>query len=234
MKVSVITVNLNNEAGLLRTMNSVLNQSYDNYEYIIIDGGSADGSREIIQEYSERLTYHISEPDKGAYDAMNKGIANSSGDYLIFLNSGDLFMDPNSLKNLIVNSNEKDIVYGELLVKSDFKEWKKSYPIVLTKDYFKIESLPHPAMLIKRKLFNTVGNYDLKFKICSDWAFYLKAIFNFKCTYQYVPLVISVFYIGGMSSSGKNKEIILSERKAIWNEVFPWDKYILHVKKLFK
>jgi len=98
--LSIITVNLNNEVGLSKTIESVQNQTYRDYEYIIIDGGSIDGSLNILNEYSQIFTHWVSEPDSGIYDAMNKGIKFAKGEWIIFMNSGDFFANKNVLENI--------------------------------------------------------------------------------------------------------------------------------------
>ena len=98
MKYSIITVNYNNKEGLRKTIESVISQTFRDFEYIVIDGGSSDGSAELLKEYSDKITYWVSEPDKGIYNGMNKGIAKATGDYLNFMNSGDCFYDQQVLK----------------------------------------------------------------------------------------------------------------------------------------
>src|SRR5688572_29649931 len=114
MLVSIITVSLNNIAELEKTIESVLSQSYKSREHTIIDGGSTDGTVQLLEKHSENLGYWVCEKDTGIYNAMNKGIRASKGDYLIFLNSGDSFYSPDSIAELIDSSNDKDIIYGNL------------------------------------------------------------------------------------------------------------------------
>ena len=111
MKLSIITINLNNADGLYRTINSVINQTYKNIEYIIIDGGSSDNSCDVIKKFEEHLTYWISENDNGIYEAMNKGIIKSTGDYIYILNSGDILYSNNTIKNVFVNNSIIDNTY---------------------------------------------------------------------------------------------------------------------------
>lgn len=115
--ISVITVSYNAVTSIEKTMLSVLNQIYDRVEYIIIDGGSVDGTLEVIQKYVDRLGYWVSEPDKGIYDAMNKGILNASGDWIIFMNCGDIFVDDNVLYSLFFGKKYEnvDVLYGDAL-----------------------------------------------------------------------------------------------------------------------
>ena len=115
MKYSIITINYNNKDGLKKTIESVINQSCKDFEYIIIDGGSTDGSVDVIRQYADRINYWISEPDKGVYNAMNKGVAQAHGEYLNFMNSGDCFSDNSVLENIAHSLCSYDIVTGKVI-----------------------------------------------------------------------------------------------------------------------
>ncbi|MDI1323091.1 MAG: glycosyltransferase family 2 protein [Algoriphagus sp.] len=219
-KISVITINLNNQEGLTRTISSVIQQDYANLEYLVIDGDSSDGSKELIEEFAEKITYRVSEKDTGVYSAMNKGIKNSTGDYLIFLNSGDYFSGSDSISKLISNSQGEDLVYGNLLVQESEKTWLKKYPESLNFRYFYFESLPHPACLISKKLFEKVGLYDTSLKIASDWKFFLISVVKYNCSYKYVDQLISIFIYDGISSKKENVEILEYERRTTLKKYF--------------
>ena len=109
-KLSIITVNLNNREGLRKTAESVVSQTYKDYEWIVIDGGSTDGSKELIEQYAEHISYWVSEPDKGIYNAMNKGIRQAHGEYFLFLNSGDSLCDDDIVESFCVGNFKEDIV----------------------------------------------------------------------------------------------------------------------------
>lgn len=219
-KVSVITVNLNNRAGLESTFESVISQEYPSLEYLIIDGESKDGSKEFIQANSEKINFWLSERDSGVYEAMNKGIRNATGDYLIFLNSGDTFTGPDSISKLIFGSQGEELVFGNILVEETEKSWKKKYPDTLTFKYFYFESIPHPACLISRKLFDQIGLYDTSLKIASDWKFFLLAVVKNNCSYRYVDQLISTFRLGGMSSTKENEGALEYERRSTLRKYF--------------
>ena len=182
-KLSIITINLNNADGLRKTIESVILQTISDFEYIVIDGASTDGSVDIIKQYSDKITYWISEPDNGVYNAMNKGILKATGDYCLFLNSGDEFSSNKSLIkfNFFFDLNI-DILYGDLTVKNGIEEYYKTYPDKLTFKYFRSDTLPHPASFIKRKLFHDICMFDEKLKICSDWEFFVIAICLRNCS----------------------------------------------------
>lgn len=212
-KISIITVNLNNIVGLEKTIASVLEQTYKNFELVIIDGGSSDGSISVIEKYKEQLSFSLSEPDTGVYNAMNKGIKNASGEYLLFLNSGDYFINENILENVSKEIDGTDLIYGNIkLVEPGGKSWTGVYPDKLSFDHFVTGSLPHPASFIKKSLFEKEGLYDENLKICADWKFFLNAVIKHGATYKRINTTIAVFYLDGLSS-GKDSELIIAQEK---------------------
>ncbi|UKM63639.1 glycosyltransferase [Flavobacteriaceae bacterium GSB9] len=214
MLISIITINYNNVKGLKHTFDSVFNQTFGDFEYIVIDGNSTDGSKELIEVNKDRLSYWVSEPDTGIYNAMNKGIKKATGDYLLFLNSGDLFVNDQALETFVSYNPKEDILYGNITVVDKNKEWVKTYPKKLTFGYLKIDSLPHPASLIKRHCFDDYI-YDESLNIVSDWKFFIVGICKKGFSYRYVNEVISVFNYDGMSSLLSNKHLIDKERKEV-------------------
>jgi glycosyltransferase involved in cell wall biosynthesis len=214
-KLTIITVNYNNREGLQKTISNVFNQTWKAFEYIVIDGGSTDGSLELLDSYGKKIDYWISELDKGVYNAMNKAIQKASGEYLLFLNSGDNFYGDEVLeKNQDLISNF-DLIYFNLEVIEDTKTYIKEYPKILSFAYFVKDTLPHPATFIKKDLFQKVGFYKEDFKIVSDWKFFLDAVCKYKATYLYVDKTLSVFYRDGMSSKPENKNVIYSEKQQV-------------------
>jgi glycosyltransferase involved in cell wall biosynthesis len=233
MLLSIITINYNDKPGLERTLNSVKNQSYTNFEHIIIDGGSNDGSKQLIETNRENFSYWVSEPDHGIYNAMNKGINVAKGEYLLFLNSGDHFEDDNALHNVHNFLKKEDIVYFNVNVIGEHKSYIKKCPEILTFKYLH-ENLPtHQATFFKKELFNKLGNYDENLKIVSDWKFLIIAICKHNATYKYVNKTFSVFYYDGLSSLKENQDLIKAERKVVLNKEFkPFmndlkDRYLL-------
>ncbi len=223
-KLSIITVNLNNAEGLQKTIESVTLQTYTDYEYIVIDGGSTDGSKEIIEKYADKITYWVSEPDKGIYNGMNKGIKAATGEYCLFLNSGDYLINNNILEEVFYNFPDKDIVYGNLQTKNSIL----TYPETLTLKTFFFSSIGHPASFIKLNLFEKYGYYNEQNKIVSDWEFFILSLIIHKCSYQNVNKTISFFEGGGISSSVKFKDKQNEERVNILTTSFPlmYDDYI--------
>lgn len=243
-KLSIITINLNNSKGLEKTIGSVTSQSFSNIEHIIIDGGSTDNSVDIIKKYEAHINYWESKTDTGIYNAMNKGIRISKGEYCLFLNSGDCLTSKNVLESVFKNITA-DIIVGNLNCCDAFTNqvlYTKSSPAKLTARELILESLPHPATFIRRHLFETVSLYNEKLKISSDWEFYLKAFLNHGASYQHLDLIVADFYNDGISSSIPNQELIQIEHDKILNQYLPLfvddykalNDYELYFKKYFK
>lgn len=196
-RISIITINFNNRTGLLKTINSVLNQSYDDFEYIVIDGGSTDGSVDVIKKYSEKISYWVSEKDNGIYHAMNKGVAVAKGDYTLFLNSGDRLYNNDVINNANPLSWTADIVCGNVITDAGKR---LSAPIEVTMEYFINGSLPHPSTFIKRSLFG-IRPYNENYKIMGDRDFFMYHLISRNSSYQRLNLDISLFDITGISST---------------------------------
>lgn len=212
----------------MTTVSSVKNQTWQEFEYIIIDGGSIDGSKEYLESQTQFVDAWISEKDSGIYNAMNKGIKLAKGEYLLFLNSGDHLFNENVLKQNYASLTEKDLICFDLqmVMNGVSKIAKASSNICFSHLY--TSSLPHPATFIKRELFNTVGLYDESLKIVSDWKFFLLALFKFNCSYAKVDQTLSTFYLDGISSIEDNSE----ERTLVIREYF--DRFILDYEELTK
>lgn len=219
--LSIVTVNLNNAKGLLRTIESVVDQSFNDYEYIIIDGGSDDDSINIINRYTGKITYWISESDKGIYNAMNKGILQAKGNYLLFLNSGDLLADKHVLNKVFHSNTNGDIIYGDLIISGSPEAGIHKFPENIDYEYLFSNSIGHPCTFIRRELFNTIGLYNENLKIVSDWEFFVKAIILNKVKYKHINLPISVFFLDGSSSMTANSEKIRKERELVLKTIFP-------------
>lgn len=221
--LTIITINYNNKNGLIKTIDSVISQSYCNFEYIVIDGGSTDGSLEIIKKHSDKIKYWLSEPDTGIYNAMNKGIRRASGEYLIFLNSGDSLANDNIIKQTVSSLTGEDIIYGNLLMQGSGESWIKFYPSTVKLSYLFEDSLPHSgAMFIHKKAFKeNLAYYDETFKIISDWKWYTLAIFKLNHSYKHINEVIGVFDRSGISSKPENLKLLNDEKKAVLQKSFP-------------
>lgn len=221
-KLSIITINLNNASGLQKTMESVFSQTFTNYEYFIIDGGSTDRSKEIIEKYVDKLSYWISEKDRGIYNAMNKGIMKANGEYLLFMNSGDYLYSNDTLKKIFENSDNEDIIYGDAMVVrgQDEKNEINTYPNRLTFRYFLTRTLHHTSSIIKTDLFKKFGLYNEEFKVMSDWEFFIKVICLYQASYKYLNQIISCFNPDGISSQIESGPLKLEERQIVLNRYF--------------
>ena len=206
MKLSIITINFNDAQGLEKTIQSVINQTYKDFEYIIVDGASTDGSVDVIKKYSDSLTYWVSEPDTGIYNAMNKGTRMASGEYCLYLNSGDFLAGNDVLEKAFSHKFTEDIVSCTCLNFDEKHEWLKVPPKNVSLFTFTCGSLPHPTSFIKRDLLNSLGGYNEQYRIISDWCFFLDAIIIHNSSYKTLDIVLSKFNCFGISSTSSNKE----------------------------
>jgi glycosyltransferase involved in cell wall biosynthesis len=221
-KLSIITVNLNDAKGLKATASSVISQTYTDYELIVIDGGSSDGSPDIIMELADHLSFWISEPDKGTYHAMNKGIAVAKGEYCLFLNSGDYFVDNNVLEKIFGSTISADIVSGDVLKLRPNRKFRRvSSSETISLHRLCIHSLPHQATIIRRSIFGEAGFYNENYKIASDWEFFLKALVICEKSYAHINVDISYFRIGGISSRKESIELAKAESYDCLKRNFP-------------
>jgi glycosyltransferase involved in cell wall biosynthesis len=227
MKLSIITINRNNGNGLRQTLASVAEQTFKEFEHIVIDGASTDNSVKVIKNFPH-LTYYVSESDNGIYDAMNKGIKQAKGEYCLFLNSGDYLASSIVISEILVHLNGEDIVCGDILKRKRGKTLLKKMPHKVSIDFFVDNSLPHPSAFIKTELLVKLKGYRTYLRIVSDWAFFLEAICKYGASYKYIPIPVSVFIGGGIS---ENFALSMVERDKVWEEVFP-DTYNAW-KKLF-
>lgn len=230
--ISVITINYNNLIGLRNTITSVISQEYNKIQYIIIDGGSTDGSAEFIAGVADKLYYWVSEKDNGIYDAMNKGIKFSQGEYLLFLNSGDCFSDNKVLHRFqenIISNSDTDIFYGNIYFVNELGNLGKhlwTHPSDITLDFLEYENINHQASLIKSSLFKELGVYPENYKLASDFWFFLQCFLHDK-VFTHIPLPLIDYDMTG--SSNVSKDIYLKEKRDIWNDLVP-----LFVQRILK
>lgn len=218
MKIlSVVTINYNNKEGLRKTINSVLDQSFGEYEYIIIDGGSTDGSVEVIKEYSDRINYWVSEQDKGIYNAMNKGIQQAKGQYLIFMNSGDCFHDYSVLEWFFAQNTDEDIAIGKVsCVGMNMIKEPPGNEFSLM-DFYRNHP-PHQAAFFKRTIFQ-YGMFDESFKLVSDWSFFIDRLIFKNCSYRYLNRIIADYDMGGLSTT--QVQLLKKEEALVLKEFLP-------------
>lgn len=220
MKFSVITVNYNNREGLQDTIHSVIGQTFKDFEFIVIDGGSTDGSVDVIKQYSDKIDYWVSEPDKGVYQAMNKGIAKAQGDYINFMNSGDCFYANEVLEHIAAKNLTEDLIVGHdyHFNATTQQGFTTILPPRLTMLNFVHHTLPHQSTFFKRDLFSEV-QYDETLKIAADLKFYIHQICINECSIRYVDDIICRREPDGISKSQNDRRV--AEHSNVVKEVLP-------------
>lgn len=226
MFLSIITINRNNSEALKATLNSVAIQSFCDYEYIVIDGSSSDGSVDVIKGFEDFFSKRnvpykwVSEPDSGIYNAMNKGIDMATGDYLLFLNSGDTLCDKKTLDSVHRLHDGSDILLGSVNVVQGDKVISKDNGISHGLSLFALYlyGIPHQGSFIKRSLFDKY-KYDESLKINSDWKFFIQKIVLENVSVQIIPLTVANYDNDGLSSN--NKELLINERKRVFEQLLP-------------
>lgn len=211
MRLSIITINYNNSIGLRKTIESVVSQTDNTFEYIIVDGGSSDGSVDIIKQYADKVSQWVSERDGGIYNAMNKGVRMAHGEYILFLNSGDILYDNNVIGHVLPKL-KADICVGNLV--SD-KGGRMTPPNEkdLTMSFFIRGSLAHPSSFTRRRLLE-VHPFREDTKIVGDHEFFMYTLIRLNASYQTLEDIISIFNTEGISSTQQTPDIdkkILSE-----------------------
>lgn len=211
MKLTVITINYNNLKGLQRTVPSIISQTYTGYEYIVVDGGSTDGSKEYIAS-QERIDYWVSESDKGIYNAMNKAVQMAHGEYCLFMNSGDTFFSAQVLEQTVHQLGTYDYIGGC----SVYVEGQKAYPFIppkeLNLDFLLVNALCHQSLFTKTAVLRKYP-FNESHRIVSDWEQYFRAWYINDCTFAPLQAFISIFYLDGISVT--NKSLDAKERDEV-------------------
>ena len=205
MKVSLITIAYNSAETIEDTIKSIVAQDYSNIEYIIIDGGSTDNTLSIVDKFKDSITTIISEPDKGIYDAMNKGVQNATGDIVGILNSDDIYADNKVVSRIVEAIGNKDSIYADLVyVDRDNTDkvtryWKSGK---YRKGIFKKGWMPpHPTFFIKKSCYDQYGTYNLQLKSAADYELMLRMLHKHNISVAYLPEVITKMRVGGQSNA---------------------------------
>ena len=219
MKLTIITINYNHIEGLKRTIDSIMNQTFTDYEWIVVDGGSTDGSKELLEQYKDRFAWWCSEPDKGVYNAMNKGIAHATGEYINFMNSGDCFATHTILSEIFSQERTAEVLYG-IMTRGTIDGYINNEPMMKAKfnwwDFY-YYNINHQATFIRSDVFKKYGVYDESYKILADWRHFAELFALRKVTYEYIPQIIAIYEGGGLSDTD---EIFPVEKDRFRKEVF--------------
>jgi len=216
LKLSIITVVLNQAISIRATIESVLNQTWHDVEYIIIDGGSTDGTREIVESYGDRVNVFLSEPDHGPYDAMNKGLRLATGDVVGMLNADDIYTSDRALERVVAafQNRDTDTLFADIhFVKPP--DWDKTVRYISGR-YFKPWQLrfgfmpPHPTFFVRRSLFERYGCYKTDYRIAADYELIIRFLHTHRVTYQYLPLDMVRMRTGGRSTKSLHSTYTLN------------------------
>ncbi|MBK2028562.1 glycosyltransferase [Francisella noatunensis] len=216
MKVSIITVCYNSAETIEKTIQSVISQSYQDIEYIIIDGGSYDGTLDILTKYRSKLSKVVSESDDGIYDAMNKGIALATGDIIGILNSDDCYSNSDVIESIVsaFKQNDKDMLFADLKFVNENNKILRYYSAKrFTPNRLKFGIMPpHPTLFVKKDIYQKYGVYRLDFKIAADYEIFVRFLLVNRLSYMYLNKCIINMLVGGVSTSNlQSKKIINQE-----------------------
>lgn len=219
--LTIITINFNHLEGLRRTIDSVVNQTFKDYEWIVVDGGSTDGSRELLEQYKDHFTWWCSEPDKGVYNAMNKGLVHSTGEYVNFMNAGDVFAESTILEEIFSVQHKADVLYGRMVVGSkDGKEyWLNMMKPRLRFFDFYSSTLNHQSTFTRRELFVKYGGFDESYKVYGDWRHFAQLIGVEKVSTEFIPKILSIYEGNGLSML--QEEACQRELARLRKEIYP-------------
>ena len=239
MKVSIITICYNRKATIGKAIESVLAQDYPHIEYIIIDGNSSDGTQKIIEGFGEKIDTYVSEPDKGMYDALNKGLGLATGDIIGLMHSDDEFYDSTVVSKIVASfeqNPETEGIYGDgIYVSNDAQERLIRNRIGGVYSLKKVKSgwLPlHPTVYLKKKVIDKYGDYNLDFKIASDTEFLLRYLYKYQIKMTYLNTYVIKMRMGGLSTNANDAIKVLLEDYRIYNYHGLWALRVVFEKKL--
>lgn len=220
LKISIITICKNSASTISKCIQSVVQQSYPNIEYLIIDGASNDDTLQIVDNFKDKISTLISEPDKGIYDAMNKGILAATGDYILFLNADDYLISDEIIKTWVElfdsENYNADIIYGKVFIfnnaTGDGNVWKAAK---ISKYSIFRGSIPHPATLYSKDAFNKCGLFNTSYQVAGDYEWIVRAYLKFNMKFLRQNIIVSVFNKGGISTNKKYDTIIKNEKNRI-------------------
>jgi glycosyltransferase involved in cell wall biosynthesis len=243
--VSIITVVYNNVAEVEGAIKSVISQDYPQIEYIVIDGGSTDGTQDIIKKYEQEIAVFVSEPDHGIYDALNKGISFASGSVVAILHSDDLFFDANVVSDMMLHMSHtaSEICFSDMVIVDNLSgQVSRYYMANFFKQWmFRIGWMPpHPTCFINKSLFKEFGMYSIKYKIAGDFDLLVRFFYGRKIRWSYLDRISIKMSVGGVSNSGwQSKRLIFNEinrslqSNGVWSlPVFQLMRYIIRLMEM--
>lgn len=226
-KISIITACYNAEKTIEQTIQSVLSQTYDNIEYIIVDGASTDSTMDIVNKYVNQINIIISERDSGIYDAFNKGAKAATGDYVQYLNADDYLIDENTIfdiQNAIQVNNNPILLYGGIVMVDEVTQYKNVWNRERkSEELFDGKMIPHPATFLRKDIIEQFNYFDTSYKIAADFDLIARIYKQYAEGFIYFSRLVSIFRLGGMSSFIGNQERLNHEMKLILAEVFKRD-----------
>lgn len=222
-RFSVITVCLNEARSIRATCDSICTQSFKDFEWIVIDGASTDGTQELLNEYSSSIHLLVSEPDKGIYNAMNKGASKATGTYIIFMNGGDCFASSEAL-DLASQAKSAQLLYGDVYLGNQNGELK-IYPDVIGPGYLLNKMIPHQSTFYERATFEAFGGYDESFKIAADYDLNARLLEAESVSYCHILHPIAIFDLKGISNSKDFRSLRKQENHRIRKKYFKNYRY---------
>lgn len=242
MKVSIITTTFNSASTIRDTINSIIAQDYANIEHIIVDGASKDDTMDIVRSYGSKISRIISEPDKGIYDAMNKGIRSATGDIVGILNSDDFFTSTDVVSTVIdsFTQNDIDALYGDIhFVRPDNLNKPVRYysSKIFKPSLFRYGFMPaHPSFYMKKSCYDLYGLYALDYKIASDYDLLIRYLYKYKVKHQYIPKDFVTMRTGGVSTENMQSRIVLNREiiRACNRYGIKTNMFLLSLKYLYK
>jgi glycosyltransferase involved in cell wall biosynthesis len=217
--LSIITATYNSGSTLEKTLQTAINQTFQDFELIVIDGGSKDETLNIIEKYKDKISYWVSEKDKGIPDALNKGVIAAKGDWIYFLNSDDVFHDHEVLGKVFRTKEIEnvDFLYGNVIMKSGNYIYDKEF----TPEKFLLKNICHQAQFFRREKYIHYGMLEIKYKYVSDWVFNIKTFTNSSIRWKYIDLIIADFNIGGKSSTNVDVQFWLDSEALFLQYLYP-------------
>lgn len=228
--LAIVTICFNDRSGLERTLESVAAQTTEQVEHIVVDGGSTDGSVDVIKAHASRSVRWVSEPDQGIYDAQNKGWRMANAPWVLFLNAGDTLHARDVLERALPHlQQDVDIVYGDLQV-NDGREGAriKTYPTRITSAWLMKESLPHPAQFTRRAVLERLSGFDTRYRIVADYDLFARAFWKLGVRLRKLPFVVSDFTLGGLSSDPAKAGQLRAERTEVQRRHAPRGWFLVY------